>query len=204
MIHYEHLREDPISQVRKILRFLDIEEDPERLKCLSKFKNGFFQRKSKPKLSDVPFSSGLRAAIDNIIINLNKVLVKRGYPQLPTETYNYYDQTDQEILNSLKQINSAQQIQRNDEANSENSITGTKMLLEQYVRWISKDLEDGLDTELLLSKINDLAEVKKSDTYHMQRSHCRRRTRVFPDFSTPWLTCGQALTEDSSRIRYLR
>ena len=133
MVHYEHFRNDPIAEVKKILKFLKIEEDPERLNCLLKFKNGYFKRKSKPKLSEIPFSRSQRSAIDKIIRNVNEVLVRKGYQNLPTEFYNYYEKTEREILESFKRRNSAQD-RENDIDTSEQSITGSKMLLEQYIR----------------------------------------------------------------------
>merc|ERR1711936_70942 len=96
VVHYEHFRNDPIAEVKKILKFLKIEEDPERLNCLLKFKNGYFKRKSKPKLSEIPFSRSQRSAIDKIIRNVNEVLVRKGYQNLPTEFYNYYEKTERE------------------------------------------------------------------------------------------------------------
>ena len=133
VVHYEHFRNDPIAEVKKILKFLKIEEDPERLNCLLKFKNGYFKRKSKPKLSEIPFSRSQRSAIDKIIRNVNEVLVRKGYQNLPTEFYNYYEKTEREILESFKRRNSAQD-RENDIDTSEQSITGSKMLLEQYIR----------------------------------------------------------------------
>merc|ERR1712062_466171 len=89
VVHYEQIREDPMKEVKKIINFLNIEEDPGRLKCLLKYQNGFFKRKSKPKLSEIPFSRSLRSAIDKIIRSVDLVLVKNGYSHLPTESYNY-------------------------------------------------------------------------------------------------------------------
>ena len=127
-----------MKEVRKILNFLNIEEDPGRLKCLLKHQNGFFKRKSKPKLSEIPFSRSLRSGIDKIIRSVNLVLVKNGYSGLPTESYNYFAKTEAEILESFKKINSAAttpETEKYETENSENSLTGSKMLLEQWIRF---------------------------------------------------------------------
>ena len=101
-------------------------------------KNGFFKRKSKPKLSEIPFSRSLRSGIDKIIRSVNLVLVKNGYSGLPTESYNYFAKTEAEILESFKKINSAAttpETEKYETENSENSLTGSKMLLEQWIRF---------------------------------------------------------------------
>ena len=65
--------------------------------------------------------------------HVNEVLVRKGYQNLPTEFYNYYEKTEREIMESFKRRNSAQD-RENDIDTSEQSITGSKMLLEQYIR----------------------------------------------------------------------
>ena len=124
-----------MKEVKKIINFLNIEEDPGRLKCLLKYQNGFFKRKSKPKLSEIPFSRSLRSGIDKIIRSVNLVLVKNGYSNLPTESYNYFAKTEEEILESFKKINSADTTTETEIENSDNSLTGSKMLLEQWIRY---------------------------------------------------------------------
>ena len=125
-----------MKEVKKIINFLNIEEDPGRLKCLLKYQNGFFKRKSKPKLSEIPFSRSLRSAIDKIIRSVDLVLVKNGYSHLPTESYNYFAKTEEEILESFKKNNSTKSTAESDteKENSEDSLTGSKMLLEQWIR----------------------------------------------------------------------
>ena len=135
VVHYEQIRKDPMKEVKKIINFLNIEEDPGRLKCLLKYQNGFFKRKSKPKLSEIPFSRSLRAGIDKIIRSVNLVLVKNGHSSLPTESYNYFAKTEEEILESFKKINSADTTTETEIENSDNSLTGSKMLLEQWIRY---------------------------------------------------------------------
>ena len=138
VVHYEQIRKDPLKEVRKILNFLQIEEDSGRLKCLLKYQNGFFKRKSKPKLSEIPFSQSLRSEIDKIIESVNMVLVKNGYSNLPTESYNYFAKTEEEILKSFKEITSSQttsETEKYETENSNNSLTGSKMLLEQWIRF---------------------------------------------------------------------
>ena len=127
-----------MKEVRKILGFLNIEEDPGRLKCLLKYQNGFFKRKSKPKLSEIPFSRSLRSEIDKIIRSVNLVLVKKGYSSLPTEQYNYFAKTEEEILETFKKTNSAETTPKTEKyeiEDSDNSLTGSKMLLEQWIRF---------------------------------------------------------------------
>ena len=127
-----------MKEVRKIIKFLNIEEDPGRLKCLLKYQNGFFKRKSKPKLSEIPFSGSLREGIDKIIRSVSLVLVKNGYSSLPTEAYNYFAKTEEEILESFQKINSAEitpETKKYEVEDSENSLTGSKMLLEQWIRF---------------------------------------------------------------------
>ena len=46
VLHYEDIVMDMKSELRKVLRFLNLPIDEQRLECLSKHKNGFFKRKN--------------------------------------------------------------------------------------------------------------------------------------------------------------
>jgi len=144
VLHYEEVKNDLETQMRKTLQFLGVEIDPGRLSCLLKHRNGFFRRKSNEKPEKLPFSASLRSEMDQLIENLNKVLSGRGYPQLPLELYKFYKKSDQDILEELKAENVVireikESIQENPELEDINPNIGTKMVIDHYFRWLSED-----------------------------------------------------------------
>jgi len=144
VVHYEEVKTDLESQMRKILQFLGVEVDQKRLSCLSKHRNGFFHRKFNEKPEKLPFSAPLRNQMDHLIENLNTFLIRRGYTPLPLALYNFYRKSDQEIIADLKSENleirkKKNEAQENTDLDDINPNIGTKMVVDNYFRWLSED-----------------------------------------------------------------
>ena len=91
MVHYENVKNDVLSEMRKILTFFDMPVSEKRLECLFKHKDGLFHREPTKAPEVVPFNQELRAAMDNVINHVNEnILKKRGYDPMPTYLYNFY------------------------------------------------------------------------------------------------------------------
>ena len=84
VVHYENVQKDIRSEIRKITSFLGMTEDTERLNCLLKHKNGYFKR-DQPKLLEtkLPFNQNLRNKIDIIILEINRILISKGFERMP-------------------------------------------------------------------------------------------------------------------------
>lgn len=79
-LYYEDLLQDPIKEVRRILKFLRVGPNEERLKCLSRHLEGPF--KSAKKIRD-PFSIFEKTVINSAIKSVERSLERKGHPPLP-------------------------------------------------------------------------------------------------------------------------
>ena len=148
VVHYENVKHDTLSEMFKVLDFFHMPIDQNRLQCLQKHKDGLFQREASKTPEVVPFSASLRKEIDRIIDHVNvNILQARGYDPMPTHLYSFYGQTDSQILTEIQSKNDKIRNVRiqNEQKEVENArksdrTHGTKMVLEQYIKWL--DLED--------------------------------------------------------------
>ena len=86
MVHFEDVASDRITEVERILGFLDIEKDEDRLACLQYCNVDMYQRKSK-KLERSPFTDKLRIVIDDSISKVDNILVQYGHQGIPYIKY---------------------------------------------------------------------------------------------------------------------
>lgn len=149
VVHYENVKHDTLSEMFKVLDFFHMPIDRNRLACLQKHKDGLFQREASKTPEVVPFSASLRHEIDRVIDHVNvNILQARGYDPMPTHLYSHYHKTDSEILaeiqgknEKLRNVriqNEKKEVEEN--ARKSDRTHGTKMVLEQYIKWL--DLED--------------------------------------------------------------
>ena len=86
--------------------------------------------------------------MDRLIDHVNqKILIKRGYDPMPLDLYSFYHKTDEDILKDIKNKNEKiskylkkNVSQKDIESQKKDRSHGTKMVLEQYIKWL--DLED--------------------------------------------------------------
>ena len=89
----QDLTDDPIEELKKLLRHLRVEADPGRLACIEKHSEGSFHRTKEDKTED-PFTRDLHQLLDGNIRtgdNLLRNLTGRG---LPLSKYQYYNSFD--------------------------------------------------------------------------------------------------------------
>merc|ERR1719273_141474 len=67
VVHYENVRHDTASEMRKILQFFNMPVNEARLECLMKHKNGLFHREASKTPEVVPFNGEIRSALDHLI-----------------------------------------------------------------------------------------------------------------------------------------
>lgn len=80
VVVYENLKADPINEIRKIMKFLIIPEDPERLACLAKYTEGYVNR-GQPEFN--PFTAEQIVTMMETVRRVNALVEKRGFPSLP-------------------------------------------------------------------------------------------------------------------------
>ena len=137
--------------MRKILQFFNMPVNEARLECLMKHKNGLFHREASKTPQVVAFNPEIRSALDHLIDHVNeKILKRRGYDEMPTHLYSYYKKTDEEILQDIKDKNqlikpSVVLSEEKQSSLKHDRVHGTKMVLEQYIKWLDLDGESALD-----------------------------------------------------------
>lgn len=104
IIHYEHLKKNPVEEMRKVIQYLKLPENNDRLDCLGQHTDGLFKRKpSKNVPLDLnPFTRELKDLIYAAIDDLNNVLRETGKDQLPLEIYELYDGHEAEVARYLR------------------------------------------------------------------------------------------------------
>ena len=63
MVHYENVKTDILTEMRKILNFFNMPIREERLECLFKHKDGLFHREPTKTPEVVPFNPEIRKGI---------------------------------------------------------------------------------------------------------------------------------------------
>lgn len=80
VVVYEKLKAEPINEIRKIMKFLIIPEDPERMACLAKYSEGPVNR-GQPEYN--PFTAEQIATMMEAVRRVNALVEERGFPLLP-------------------------------------------------------------------------------------------------------------------------
>ncbi|KAG7175709.1 uncharacterized protein LOC121857317 [Homarus americanus] len=80
ILYYEHLQQDPIREVRRVLDFLHLPPDEERLTCLTRHLQGPFLGAKKV---DDPFTQFEKKIIQTAIKSASRALQEKGRPPLP-------------------------------------------------------------------------------------------------------------------------
>ena len=136
---------DTEAEVNKIMQFLNLSEDSERIKCAIKHKSGSFRRKKLKKNLKIPFRKDMRIRVDTILLELNRILIRRGFSNIPLDLYSTFNKTDSELLHKGNKFDpiETKEAKKNadvDDVESALAMDGTKMLLEQYAKFF--DVED--------------------------------------------------------------
>jgi len=96
VVHYENIKISLRHTLRRVLAFLQLEEDTGRLGCVLDNPTGLFKREhNKTPLTGDPFTPSQKTIINNAIDQLNRQLKRFGKESLPTHLYQYYTPSDQ-------------------------------------------------------------------------------------------------------------
>ena len=99
VVHYENLKRDLEPDLRRIVDFLDLEVDEERLACAISRSEGSFHRKQRENSSKKgsthfeinggkhPFTPEQMVLVRDAITRVHQALVSRGWDGLPVELY---------------------------------------------------------------------------------------------------------------------
>ncbi|XP_023713195.1 WSC domain-containing protein 2-like isoform X1 [Cryptotermes secundus] len=96
VLHFETLRLNPHHDLSRLLDYLGISVDEQRIGCVLNHIDGPFRRpQSSQKLlfsSRDPFSEKLHRILDAVIHDLDSMLEKRGWDRIPIHLYKFYKQ----------------------------------------------------------------------------------------------------------------
>nr|XP_027222305.1 uncharacterized protein LOC113814475 [Penaeus vannamei] len=81
VLHYERLLMDPLGHLRKILRFLGMPVDEERLRCLATHLEGSFKRSGNEDFD--PYTEEEKRRLSLAVERVQRLLRLMGYPDQP-------------------------------------------------------------------------------------------------------------------------
>lgn len=81
VLHYERLLMDPLGHLRKILRFLGMPVDEERLRCLATHLEGSFKRSGNEDFD--PYTEEEKRRLSLAVERVQRLLRLMGYPDPP-------------------------------------------------------------------------------------------------------------------------
>ena len=135
------MKVDTEAEVKKTLHFLKLSENSERIKCTNQHKSGAFRRKRRNNLKTMPFRENMRVSIDKILLELNKILIRKGFSEIPLDLYSTFNKTDRELLLTSEnrlEPKPVETIKKDvDDEETALAMSGTKMLLEQYAKFFN-------------------------------------------------------------------
>ncbi|PIK62771.1 putative WSC domain-containing protein 1-like [Apostichopus japonicus] len=86
ILYYENLVQDTNFELHRMLEFLKVTPDENRIRCLFENVTGSFKRKHR-KRDFNPYSSEMNDTIDSEILKLRKIMKEYGYILPPYESY---------------------------------------------------------------------------------------------------------------------
>ncbi|KAK7068403.1 hypothetical protein SK128_024683 [Halocaridina rubra] len=91
--YYENVKRDPVGEMEKILKYLNLRVDEERLACVGQHTDGLFKRKPSKNvpLDFNPFTQELKDLVYEAIDSVNEILKEKGKDGLPLSLYEFYD-----------------------------------------------------------------------------------------------------------------
>lgn len=94
VLHFEKIRLNPHHDISRLLDYLGIAVDEQRIGCVLNHIDGPFRRpqSSQQMLFNTrdPFSEKLHKILDAVINDLDQMLAKRGWERIPTQLYKFY------------------------------------------------------------------------------------------------------------------
>ena len=86
VIHFENVLINKTREITKVLKFLELNIDPDRIQCVAHYNFDIYQRKH-PSLETSPFTEKIRRIVNESIISVNKTLTQYGHAGIPFEKY---------------------------------------------------------------------------------------------------------------------
>ncbi|XP_045600125.2 uncharacterized protein [Procambarus clarkii] len=98
--YYEHLKENPVEEMEKIMHYLKLPIDNNRLYCVGSNTDGLFKRKPSKNvpLDFNPFTRELKDIVYKAIAEVDSVLKKTGKDGLPLSKYELYDPWEAKVV----------------------------------------------------------------------------------------------------------
>ncbi|XP_071528311.1 uncharacterized protein [Panulirus ornatus] len=103
--YYEDMKTDPVDEMKKILHYLHLPVDDNRLHCVGLNTDGLFKRKPSKNvpLDFNPFTRELKDIVYKAIDEVNLVLKQTGKEGLPLDQYELYDPHEADVAKYIRE-----------------------------------------------------------------------------------------------------
>ncbi|KAL8199239.1 UNVERIFIED_CONTAM: WSC domain-containing protein 1 [Gekko kuhli] len=85
VVHYEDLKQNLVSQLQKMVAFLNVSVTEDRLLCVENNRDGNFKRSGARQKGFEPFTKEMKDLINKYIVIVDKALRDRNFTGLPKE-----------------------------------------------------------------------------------------------------------------------
>ena len=95
VVHFENLKDALRWNLLKVLDFLNLQPDSQRLQCLFRHEEGFFHRKNNTKVASKssmmkdPYTNEQKRKIRAAIKKVNQALIQAGKESMPLHKYEF-------------------------------------------------------------------------------------------------------------------
>ena len=86
VIHFENVLTNKTAEIIKVLQFLGLNMDSDRLQCVELYNFDMYQRKQQI-LETSPFTDKIRRIVNESILSVDRTLTQHGHPGIPFEKY---------------------------------------------------------------------------------------------------------------------
>ena len=86
VIHFENVLTNKTREIIKVLKFLELNMDSDRLHCMAFYNFDMYQRKHQ-SLEKSPFTDKIRRIVNDSILSVDRILTQYGHAGIPFENY---------------------------------------------------------------------------------------------------------------------
>ncbi|KAG7161829.1 WSC domain-containing protein 1-like 1 [Homarus americanus] len=165
VVHYEYLLEDPQRELLRILQFLRLRVEKQRLQCVMANLDGAFRRVTPDKISyriSDPYTKELHEVVEEGMRDVDLALVKHGWPGLPVHLYSYHYErnTTTTPTKDTRDTNSVFKGPINAIISTNNVIMGTSSVAQGSANNVAKFIKNDIvrETKLPIKSLNSIVQ----------------------------------------------
>ena len=86
VIHFENVLANKTGEIIRVLEFLELNIDADRIQCSANYSFDMYQRIHQ-SLETSPFTDKIRRVVNQTILSVDRTLTQYGHPGIPFEKY---------------------------------------------------------------------------------------------------------------------